>query len=185
MNRSQFWAQLCYTLGTERVNLPRTKRLLYIHWMSSFHLVQRYTFFSYYSPEPLPLSFGTFLVPFHDWIVQYSYSSGGCNCSFFMASNGTGCVPLFNQWCVCVCWWETQQWEQPKRIKLPELSERFGPISQRWREERERTLSESEHVECYGHIKKIVANKIKYLISFGIRLLCVGTHFSSISTLYA
>lgn len=185
MNRSQFWAQLCYTLGTERVNLPRTKRLLYIHWMSSFHLIQRYTFFSYYSPEPLPLSFGTFLVPFHDWIVQYSYSSGGCNCSFFMASNGTGCVPLFNQWCVCVLVRDSTvraaKTHQTTRIKRT-IWANFTAMTRR---ERERTRSVSEHVKCYGHIKKIVANKIKYLISFGIRLLCVGTHFSSISTLYA
>lgn len=28
-----------------------------------------------------------------------------------------------------------------------------------------------QHFKCYGHIKKIVANKIKYLISFSIRSL--------------
>lgn len=85
------------------VQLPQcVKRLLYIHWMSSFHLFAPFThaltFWHYSFSHTFFYSqaVGTLRVPSHDWIIR----------TVSIASHPfapTAKVSLFSQWCVMLC----------------------------------------------------------------------------------
>lgn len=140
-------------LRTKTSQPPHTiaKRLLYIHWMSSFHLFVRYTHFSWH------YSFHTFftwhVVCVCMWLNHTHFQQTVLpRCNLPYADTLSYRYLVNDVWCGC---------EFKRAIKCeksPKRNKRFEPISK----------CHEKTKKCYDHIKKIVTNKIKYLISFWI-----------------